>query len=104
MATHHDVLDAEHGYSVFNRRGNTARDACMRGHDIACIANDEQIARLGLCDQVGIDARIGAGDEQNFGALPIREFCEQCFSIFKRQGFELHQTGNNFFHKTDLLN
>ena len=27
------------------------------------IIYDEQIARLGLCDQVGIDARIGAGNE-----------------------------------------
>lgn len=54
------VLSASTAYSIV-----AAHRRPVRGHDVSCIADHEQIARLGLRDQVRIDFRIGTGDAQH---------------------------------------
>src|SRR5262249_2588228 len=50
----------------------------VRRDDVAGVAQDEQLAGIGLGDQVRVDARVGAGDEQDLRAL----FAGQAFKQF----------------------
>src|SRR5262249_44238183 len=51
----------------------------IRRHDVARIPQDEKLARLGLRQQVRVDARVRAGDEEHRGRLTLAELVEEFF-------------------------
>jgi len=48
----------------------------MRGNDVAGIATEEEVAGLGLEDEAGNDAGVGAGDEEGLGCLTVSQQME----------------------------
>src|SRR5262249_31723988 len=71
MAADDDVAHAKHLKRILDRR-RLAATMPMRRHQIASVADKKQIAGIGLCDEVRINARIGGSDEQGNGLLTIR--------------------------------
>jgi len=65
--------DVEDFDSVFDSGGNAAWHLALRRNDVAHGAAEEHVAGLGLEDQVGNDARVGAGDEEDVGLLAVGE-------------------------------
>ena len=63
MAADHDVANAQHLDRVLDG-GRFAAAGAVRRHDVAGVAEQKQVAGLGLRDQIRMHARIGAGDEQ----------------------------------------
>ena len=63
MPADHDVADFQGRDGVLHRGGHTARLRAVGRHDIASIADDEQVARLTLCDQLRHQPAVGARDE-----------------------------------------
>ena len=68
-----DVADVEDFDGVFDSGGNAAWHLALRRNDVAHGAAEEHVAGLGLEDQVGNDARVGAGDEEDVGLLAVGE-------------------------------
>jgi hypothetical protein len=58
VSAHHDVLDPQHGDRVFDRGRLSAVRGAVGGHDVAGVAQREQLARIGLREQVGDDPRV----------------------------------------------
>ena len=77
MAADDDVFDAEDGDRVFDAPFLSAARRAVGRDDVAGIAKDEQLAGLGLGDEIRVDAGVGAGDEQGEGILPLRQALEQ---------------------------
>ncbi len=69
VAADDDVVDPEGGDGVLDGGLFAAAGAVARGHDVAGVAQDEQLAGAGLRQQVGVDARVGAGDKESLGVL-----------------------------------
>src|SRR5690606_41427784 len=60
-----DVRHLEHHDGVFDRGRDAARHHAVRWHDVAGVAADEKITGLRLGDEIGIDARVRTGDEED---------------------------------------
>jgi hypothetical protein len=71
MTADDDVAHAEREHGIFDGRRHAAILRRERRDDIAGIAAHEQVAGLGLHDQLGDDAAVGTGDDQGLGALPV---------------------------------
>src|SRR5262245_27710178 len=69
MAAHDNILYPQAYDRVFDRGGDAAGSLSIWRCDIAGITTNEQIARPGLSDQVGNDARISAGQEESLRIL-----------------------------------
>ena len=76
VAADDDVADAENFDCVFDGRGNAASHGALRRNDVAGGAAEEHVAGLGLEDEVGDDARVGAGNEEDVGLLDVGEEVE----------------------------
>jgi hypothetical protein len=59
----------ENADRVFDRGGDAADGVGVGRDNVADDAADEKLAGFGLGQQAGVDAGIGAGDEEGFGAL-----------------------------------
>jgi len=77
VAADDDVLHAERQYGVFDGGGNATVHLPVGRHHITYVAGDEQGAGVALGDQLGDDARIGAGDEHRAGRLRRGQTLEQ---------------------------
>ncbi len=75
MPANHDVLDSEHTDRIFNGCGFASMDRSVRRDDIPGVPQNEQLTRFGLREEVRIDARIRAGDEQ----------CQRMLDVFARK-------------------
>jgi hypothetical protein len=69
MAAHDDVAHAQRRHGIFHRGRNTAKLRAIAGHHVARVAAHEEVARLGLQNLFGHDARIRAGNHQRLGVL-----------------------------------
>jgi hypothetical protein len=75
MAQHHDVLDAEPPHRELDGRrravmARVGRDLRRRHHG-RHIAHGEDVAGLGLRQDAGVDASVGAGHDQDLGRLAL---------------------------------
>ena len=77
MTTHDDVPDAQPRHRQLNRGRFAARRRSVRRNEVAGVTQNEQLAGLRLRDEIRIDTRIGAGNEQRVGRLTARETFEQ---------------------------
>jgi hypothetical protein len=77
VPAHDDLLHPERRDGELDRRRLAARRRAMGRHDVARVAEDEQVAGARAGQQVGIDPRVRAGDEQRLRALPVGELREQ---------------------------
>src|SRR5262249_2311909 len=99
VAADDDVPHLEHADRVLDRRRLAAGGRAVRGDDVAGVAEDEQVARLGLGDEVGVDARVGAGDEQGEGVpLLTAQRLERRALLAERGGLEPADTLNDLAH------
>ncbi len=71
MAKHDDVRDLEHLHGEFEGREYAVAGAVRRigRHQIGDVAHHEQLARMGIEDHLGRDARIAAADDHDGGRL-----------------------------------
>ena len=83
MPAHDDVLYAKGEHRVFDSRGNTAVHLAVGRHHVTDVTGHEQVAWGALGDQLGHDARVGAGDEHCPWALGSGEFLEEFFLLGK---------------------
>jgi len=102
MSADHHVANAQHGDRILHRRGNPARLRPERRHDVAGVANHEHLARFALCEQLGHDAAVRAGDEQRARRLLVRQRLKQAFAFGKRLCPELPDTFDQLFHDVFL--
>ena len=77
MTADHDVGHFQAVDREFNRCRFSARRCVERRDNVPRVAQHEQVTRIGVRDQVGIDPGIGAGDKQRFGYLPRRQPLKQ---------------------------
>jgi hypothetical protein len=63
--------------SVLDRGRLSTRRSIGRRNQVAGVPQYEQLARLGLGEQIRIDARIGASDEKRQRALSVAQALEQ---------------------------
>ncbi len=103
MAADDDVLHVEGGDRVFDRRGDATIDVAVRRRDVAGVAADEQVARLGLNDQVGHDTRIRAGDQQRFRLLPRRERAKEVAVLLINLVLEAQRSIDQSLHTQHLF-
>ncbi len=76
VAHDHDFLDLELGDRKLQRRRDAvaARSRLERRSEVADVADDEHLARLGIEDDRRLDPAVRTGDDQHLGALALREF------------------------------
>ena len=77
VATDDQINHAKDAHGVFDGGGDSAQGVWVMRHDVADDPTDEEFPRLGLREEAGIDAGIGAGDKESFRALAEGEFFEQ---------------------------
>jgi hypothetical protein len=77
MPAYDDVSHPEDRQCVLYRRRLAAVDSPVRRDDVARVSHDEKLAGPGLREQIWVDARVGASDEERFGRLPTRESSEE---------------------------
>ncbi len=77
MAANDDVLDIECADRIFDGRRFAAIARTVGRNNISRIAQDKQITRRGLRDQVWINARIAARDEHRIRRLAGAESFEE---------------------------
>jgi hypothetical protein len=77
MAADDDLFDVEGADGIFDRRTFAPIGGPKGRNNIACVADDEQIPRLSLGDQIGINPRIRAGDHQHLRRLTIGELFKE---------------------------
>lgn len=77
VATYDDVLDSQSYGRELNGGLLTADASAVGRENVAGVSQDEQLAGFRLRDQIGVNARIGTGDEQCIGGLPFCQTLEQ---------------------------
>jgi hypothetical protein len=75
MAADANVADPETVDRLLDRRLLARWDA-VGWYDVACVAEHEQVAQLGLGQHRGVDPGIGASDKQRARALAARQALE----------------------------
>lgn len=79
MAANHDVRHLQLGHCILYRGADAAGLGAERWHDVAGVANDEQITGFALRDELRHHPAVGAGDEQRLRRLAGRQRLEQFF-------------------------
>lgn len=87
MATDDDVRDAQNGDRVFDCRGDAAGSRAVGRHDIAGVADHEQVAGFPLGQQFRDDPAVRAGNEHSSGVLGGGQILEESRALWK--GFPL---------------
>ena len=77
MSADDDVLDAESGDGELDGGGFAAASGAVRRDDVPGVPQDEEVAGFGTGEEVGVDARIGTGDEEGFRILPMDQLLEE---------------------------
>ncbi|KAF1030978.1 MAG: hypothetical protein GAK37_00990 [Pseudomonas sp.] len=99
MAAHDDVLHAKGQHGVLDGRGHTAVHLPVGRHHVAHVAGHEQVARGALGDQLGHDARVGAGNEHGPRALGRGELLEEFFLLGEDLVMKMQKTVNNVLQR-----
>ena len=73
MAAEDGVFHLEDFDGVFDGGGAAVYVIAGDGDDVARVAGDEKVAGLGLENEIGDDARVGAGDEEILRRLAVGE-------------------------------
>jgi hypothetical protein len=81
VAADDDRRDTQNADGIFNGRRDASDGIGIGRHDVTDDAADEEFTGLGLSEQAGVDAGIGAGDEQGVGALVESEFFEEILML-----------------------
>jgi hypothetical protein len=99
VAADDDVLHAQCQHRVFDGSGNAAIHLPVRRNDVADVTGDEQIARRAVGDELGNDARVGAGNEHRPWLLRRGEFLEQFFLLWKNLVMKMQKTVNDMLQR-----
>lgn len=92
VAADDDVFNAEDHDGVFDGGGNAAHGLAIGGHDVAGVADGEEVTGFRVGDHVGDDAGVRAGDEEGAGELAGDEFIEKVLALGVNFGFEAENT------------
>lgn len=98
MAADHDVGDLKRGDCVFHRCRNTARPWAIRQHNVASVADHEQIAWLALSDQLRYQSTVRSRNKQRPRTLLGDQVLEQFDPLGKSAFLEFQKTVNDLFH------
>ena len=88
----------EHGHGELDGGGHRAGIETVRRDDIAGVAADEQLTRIGLRDHRRLDAGVGTGDEQGLGRLAETQTLEQFLLLRKDFLLEVDDTFDEVGH------
>ena len=83
VAANDDVAHVQGRHGKFHRGADAARLRPVRRHDVARVADDEELARLALRHQFRHHAAVRAGNEQGLGRLSRRQGLEQLAALRK---------------------
>jgi hypothetical protein len=94
VAEHDDVLYRERGHAVLQRCADAMLGAVdqVRRHQVGDVAHHEQIARLGVGQDCGIDPRIRAGDHHHLRLLLAGQLLEARSLRQERAAAELQES------------
>ncbi len=70
----------------------------MRRHEVADIPEDEQLSRIGLEQDLGLDPRIATGNEQIIGILALGQLLEHVLLIGEHSRSVLVEPLNQSVH------
>ncbi len=99
VATDDDVVDVEDFDGVLDGGGDAAGHGAVGGDDIAGGAAEEHVAGLGLEDEVGDDAGVGAGDEEGVRLLHVGQEMELVLHGGEDFAAELFVAGEETVHR-----
>ncbi len=99
MPADHDVRHAQRGDRIFDRRRHAARLRAVRRHDVARVADHEQVARLALRDELRHEPAIRARDEQRPRILAACEIAKQRGARRIGVALELQEAFDDVLHR-----
>ena len=73
-------------------------EAIVLRHEVAGVAEDKQLAGLGIREQKRVDARVAARDDDRFGRLAGRELREQLSIVRENLALKRPYAGNDVLH------
>ena len=76
MAQHDHVADAQRLDSVLNGACDAAGKFSVCRDDVTHVADNENIARVGLCDEVRVDSGVGTRNEHRVRRLAAAQVGE----------------------------
>lgn len=79
MPAHDDAADPEDGDGVLDAGRHPVRDRCVRGDEVPRGADDEELTRLALRDELRHHPGVRAADEQRAGPVGVCELREEAF-------------------------
>jgi hypothetical protein len=100
MAHYERMFHSQRGDGVLDGRPGASVRGAVRRDQRAGVAQHEEIARLGLHQQVRRDAGIGASDQQRLRLLPLRKTLEQFAMRAEGRSLEVVNASNKFFHNS----
>jgi hypothetical protein len=98
VAADHDIGHPKRRHRVFHGGGDATRLGSVAGHDVASVANHEQIARFSLGEQFGHNATVGAGDEQRPWRLAGGQLLEQFPAARQNLALKFQETVDDILH------
>ena len=72
-----NVLDFQFGHGILDRRRFSVVADAVGRHHVADVANDEQLTRFRVGNEIRIDPRIGTDDQKGNRLLPLHQALEQ---------------------------
>jgi len=103
MAANDDVANLQGHDGEFDRGNLAAAGGAVSRDQVAGVAEDEEIAGAGVGNEVGIDAGVGAGDEERLRLLATGELLEKLGSRPKDVALEAVDTGDELLDHGILL-
>ena len=98
VAADDDVRHAQADNGELDRGRHAADQAIVLRHKVAGVAEDKQLAGLGVREQKRVHARVAARDNERLGRLAGRELLEQFSIVRKNLALKRAYAGNDVLH------
>src|SRR5574341_571076 len=99
MAADDDVGDFQDGHRVFDGSSTAALHGAVRWHHVAGVSQNKEFPGISLCEERGVDSRIGTRNEERSGSLVFRKPGKELLLLAEHLGPKLEKTFDEFFHR-----
>jgi hypothetical protein len=99
VTTDNDVANLQRGNRILDRGGFPAMYRAIRRDDVSRRSLNEQFPWSCLGQSIGVDSRIGAGDEQGQGILPLNQRLKQLLVLAEGLTLKLMNSMNELLHR-----
>ena len=82
----------------FDGGSTSALHGAVWWHHVAGVSQNKELPGISLCEERGVDSRIGTGNEERSGSLIFRKPGEEFLLFAEHLGPKLEETFDKFFH------